>query len=874
MIPGHAHKQTIIAAVTLVFVLATAILPFIIRRNRLSTNMDALLPDDPWISEHLDFLRDSHIGSIAAISLEAGNHADSAKLAEFARRFAEIAGAEPLIDDVFFKVPTDKAAAALGFLCSRAPQILPPTELRELEKTLSPKGVDDLLSEHYKELTRPGALFRQKLAAADPLNLHSDIMRKLRTLAGKSGFRITVRDNGLWSSDGRHLLILARTNAPVSDAGCGEKFIRALNRCLKNADPSPTLKYIIMAGHRHAVDNRRLLKRDIAVTMTVAALGFLALFAFLFRDWRAVFVFVTPFLGMASAIGLTWLFFDSPSAIILGMGATVIGIALDYGIHVFVAARDAAVSALSAAKIASDASGNHQSAILADESGDVGDKKRDALASLLKSAIRETCGNDGVTPGGNTFGNPVDVGVAEVRRPIIFSSLTTLGVFWAFFLSSSPGYHQLAFASTCGIAVSVWISLTCLPILFKTGPISKSAHPKGMSAKIADFLAAPDPETPDDADPPRFRKLLLKWRVTAAIWAAVLALSAISAFHADFQTNIRALDGISDDLRRDEANFKKIWGESSQAAVTVKAPDLETALERQDEIAEIAEKAGIPGFQSLSVVWPSLKTRRRNAAAWDAFWTKRRVDSLKREFREVGARYSFSKQAFAPFFQNIHKHDLSANFAESPGFELFRGKFLDERRGEVRLDAFFDDSPEAVAKMRSLTSGIPGSAVVSPRRFGEYISESILNDARRVAAIAIPLIFLLAWICLRDPRNVLLAMAPVATALLLEFPAHALFGQKLNAVGLVAMIVVTGLAVDYGIFAVSALERKNARFAENAATALTMSMLTTVIGSGALLFASHPALRTVGLVVTVGVAAAWASAIFAVPALSRLVKRS
>ncbi|NOY75465.1 MAG: MMPL family transporter, partial [Kiritimatiellaeota bacterium] len=320
-------------------------------------------------------------------------------------------------------------------------------------------------------------------------------------------------------------------------------------------------------------------------------------------------------------------------------------------------------------------------------------------------------------------------------------------------------------------------------------------------------------------------------------------------------------------LRNDEREFRGIWGESSQAAITVKAPTFEEALESQDQIAEIAWKAGIPGFKSLSSIWPSLRTRRRNAAAWDAFWTDKRIALLKREFRGIGGKYSFSNEAFAPFFDNLRKHDFSASFADSSGFALFRGKFGKIGAKETRLDAFFDDTPANVAKVRRLLASIPNVSVISPKRFGEYISESILNDARIVALFALPLILLLAWICLRDPRNVALAMVPVITAIALEFPAHAIAGLKLNAIGLVAMIVVTGLAVDYGIFAVSAADRGDARFAENAVASLTISMLTTAIGSGALLFASHPALRTVGLVVTVGVIAAWASAIFAVPAL-------
>jgi predicted RND superfamily exporter protein len=552
------------------------------------------------------------------------------------------------------------------------------------------------------------------------------------------------------------------------------------------------------------------------------------------------------------------------------MGATVIGIALDYGIHVFVAASDAGNARPPSSEPETVPPCSTLSAHLkGDEAGGV---SRDSRAATAES---------------------IDAAVAEVARPIIFSALTTLGVFWAFFLSSSPGYHQLAFASTWGVALSVWISLTCLPLLFKTGkPKPRRSNP--FTAKLADIFTrlrgggesstesnAESRTTPHSPPETEFREVrgnAFKRAVTALrrlvvpLWFAILAVSALAALKLDFQTNIRALDGIGEQLRNDEKNFRAIWGESSQAAVSVKAPSFEAALERQDEIAEIAEKAGIPGFQSLSVVWPSLKTRSRNAAAWDAFWTKERIKRLKNDFHKVGAKYSFSENAFAPFFDNLHHHDFSANFADSPGFELFRGKFGRTGGRESRLDAFFNDTPESVAKMRGLTSKIKGASVISPKRFGEYISDAILSDARRVAVFALPLILLLAWICLRNIKEVALAVIPVVTALALEFPAHALSGFELNAIGLVAMIVVTGLAVDYGIFAVSAAKKRDARFAENAVTSLTMSMLSTAIGSGALLFASHPALRTVGLVVTVGVTAAWASAVFAVPAMFHVIR--
>ncbi|MCK5845726.1 MAG: hypothetical protein KAG97_13520, partial [Victivallales bacterium] len=406
-----------IAVGTLLFVIVSTALPFLLRENHLSTNMDALLPADPWIAAHLDFLRNSRIGSTAAVSLEAKPGADPAKLPLFAERFAKLTSREPLVGKVFHRIPPRKATNALAFLCLRMPQILSPTNLNELEKSSATNRIGALMRALYKEMTRPGALFRQKLAASDPLSLHQKIIAKLRFLAGNSGFRFHPREDGLWSDDGRHLLVLVRTEAPISDAGRGESFVEALKRLLEASKPSSKFNYIIMAGHRHAVDNRRLLQRDITVTMTVAAIGFILLFSFLFRDWRAVFVFIVPFLGMGSAIGLTWLFFDTPSAIILGMGATVIGIALDYGIHVFVAAKAAGTAPRNASTQPGDCV---------------------APSPQNEKNVRNTSEECGAVP--SNLSQSVDKAVSEVIHPIVFSALTTLGVFWAFFLSSSPGY--------------------------------------------------------------------------------------------------------------------------------------------------------------------------------------------------------------------------------------------------------------------------------------------------------------------------------------------------------------------------------------------------------------------------------------------------
>lgn len=770
-------------------VLSSAILPFILKENKLSSDITVLLPNDPWISSHFDFLRNSQIGSISAISIESENVENAAKIAEMAEKFSNLIKDKPEVKEVFFRIPPEKLTESASFLLPRAPQILTNDDLNELKQIIKPDQVEILVKKHYDNLLRPGGIFQQKLVSSDPLNLYTLILRKIENIGKDSGFKFILKDNGLWSKDGKSYLVLVYTNIPVTDSVEGEKYIEMLKRNLDRSISSPEYSYTIISGHRHAIENQRILKRDITVTLIIAAIGFFLLFAILFKDWKAVFVFIIPIIGMLCAVGLTWLFFQNPSVIILGLGATVIGIALDYGIHVFV---------------------------------------------CIKRSAEEK--------------------ITKIIRPLIFSALTTLGVFWAFFFSETPGYHQLAFASTCGIGISLILSIAILPFFLGS---KRKINRKTTLIKL-------------NMDFPSFRNISpLK---TISIWLILVILSIIAVFFIGFDSDIRNMDGSEAVIKKDKDKFSDIWGQNSQGAVLVTAGNIDSALEQHDIIAKFAKTKKIESYQSLSYIWPSLHTRKQNFKNWNNFWDKNRVDYLKNELREKGEKYGFSESAFDPFFANIHKQDLHDDFTKNKGFSLFGRKFVNRNNGMVTLMAFFNDNKKTVKQLKTFVTKIEDAVVISPRYFGDYISRKILNDAYQIAIIAIFLVLLMAWICLKNPSDTFKALIPVVSATLSVFPIYAIAGWKMNAVALVAMIVVTGLSIDYGIFVVSALKSEDSELCKNAFTALTISMISTIIGSGALLFAVHPALNTVGKVITTGVISGYLSAIFVVPAIVKLYK--
>ena len=80
-------------------------------------------------------------------------------------------------------------------------------------------------------------------------------------------------------------------------------------------------------------------------------------------------------------------------------------------------------------------------------------------------------------------------------------------------------------------------------------------------------------------------------------------------------------------------------------------------------------------------------------------------------------------------------------------------------------------------------------------------------------------------------------------------------------------MVIVGIVSDYGMFVVYYCRYK---FQTGTYMAVTLAAVTTLIGSGVLLFARHPILFSVGVTMTIGVLSGYLSSLFIIPPLYRL----
>lgn len=433
----------------------------------------------------------------------------------------------------------------------------------------------------------------------------------------------------------------------------------------------------------------------------------------------------------------------------------------------------------------------------------------------------------------------------DTIKPVIIASLSTMGVFVSFFVSSVYGYKELAIFSILSIVVCVILSIFFVPHFWRTkGTLKKFNIPSDLS--------------------------LPKSKLVLGVWAILFVLSMACLVNSNFTkaTDITKFDGSEQSIFDSEARFHNIWGGKKRPGVIVTpGVDIERAWQDYERISQKLAPQ-MTGFNSLALLLPSQKKQNENLKTWKEFWTIERRSRVKDRFLNATTPYGFQPGFFDPFFALLESAHLETRPRVPDGLKMFEPNFI-TRADTVRLLSFFDDTQENTRIVASVLKDYPESYIVSRRELSSLIGEKLILDLKNISLFAGCWIIGLIIFFIRKPKQIFLALLPVASSIPFVFLVLTVFSMDVTAIILITLIIILGLSLDYGVFISSADSVKRR---DSVIIAASFSMITTVMGAGALLFASHPVMFSIGVTLVSGVTAAYLSAVFCIPAFQKVFK--
>jgi uncharacterized protein len=481
----------------------------------------------------------------------------------------------------------------------------------------------------------------------------------------------------------------------------------------------------------------------------------------------------------------------------------------------------------------------------------------------------------------------------DVGSSLVLCAVTTAAGFYAFIPTTFSGVSELGLIAGTGVFFGLFASVTLLPALVAWWDVPRAA------ARAPTWL-----------DPRIFAPLSRRPRLVLGLTAVVLAAAFAVLPSVTFDSNpIHLRDPSSESVSTllelaagGEAPILNLVGVAPNRATAlqwaaqlrdlpqvraVTTADSLVPAEQPEKIALLADLALLlgPGFAdveaarsdpasllgalgALEAVRAGGAEARRLRAAAASLLDK--LASGNESYRSAAlARLDDALTAgLADELATLEAALSAEEFARDDLPVELKGRWVAEDGRELVEIAPADDvsDNEAARRFIAAVHGVVPTATGLPVVYQEA-SATVVAAFERALAYAFILVAAIIFIVLRDWRDTLLVLVPIALASLLTAALTVVIGMPFNYANIIALPLLVGMGVDNGIHVVHRMRGGDAGrlFDTSTMRAVLASALTTVASFGNLAFSSHVGTASMGILLALGLVASMAATLIVLP---------
>jgi predicted exporter len=366
--------------------------------------------------------------AILSLSFAGAPAGHEAKLTEAASRFAHEIEGLPGVEAVISGLESDSFEALHAVYFPRRHYLVSAYPERDVPALFTPEALEASASELRVGLAGPRAPMIAPVAAADPMSLFARTTARVRGDASE----LVPRSGALVTRDGTHAIVFVEGRFSPLDSDRERPLQRGITQAFETIAAEVDAPLVLeQAGiGRIALATEATVRRDLQRTGTLSLLGVSGLFLLLFRSPRGLLLALLPALaGFATACALCILFIGRVHGATLAFGASLVGVAVDYSIHLI----------------------NHH--------------------SLLPA------------PGGTA------AVLRRLRPSLMLGAGTTIAGYAGFALTSFPGIREMGLFTIAGIAMALLVTLYGLPVFLRSDE-SPSVLQRQVAATLGTWVAA------------------------------------------------------------------------------------------------------------------------------------------------------------------------------------------------------------------------------------------------------------------------------------------------------------------------------------------------------------------------------------------------
>jgi predicted RND superfamily exporter protein len=267
-----------------------------------------------------------------------------------------------------------------------------------------------------------------------------------------------------------------------------------------------------------------------------------------------------------------------------------------------------------------------------------------------------------------------------------------------------------------------------------------------------------------------------------------------------------------------------------------------------------------PDPESLEEATALLGTIRALMEDDDTEQTQKNLDVFQKRFvADFGDKLDFLRRSLSP--KTLTIDDIPTTIRD--GFVSKSGRYLVQM---FARDDIWEPEPRRtfIRDLRQVDPDVTGGVVIA-----HEITEVMKAGYLRAAVWSFVVIFVLVLADFRRIRETLLAMLPLGIGAAWTLGVMALFDINFNLANLFSVPIIIGMGVDNGVNMLYRFREEGPGqplLSTAVGKSVTLCSLTTIAGFGALMFARHQGIASLGLLLTAGVTAIFIATVVVLPA--------
>ncbi|BDU51612.1 efflux RND transporter permease subunit [Haliovirga abyssi] len=827
--------------VIFIFILATVISLYLTSKLEVRMQMMDLLPkNEKLVQIYNKALKNFTSTDNIAVGVE-GNEKD---IENYIRDIAPNLKKIKNIKKVEYELNSD-------FLKSNSLLLVKQNDLENMQDMLTASNLQDFIAginnnfeESYINSGDSQKMSKDKTQMLSFLNTIQDFAAAMKNGDVKTNFakQFLIGKKYTISPDRKMGIFLIKSAVNSTDIMGMVNLVNSAEKYLKDNAKKYNVKVSLTGTQVISRDEMVVSNRDMTISTTVSIILMIIIFLAAFRYIRYSLLVIVPLsIGIILAMGFTYIVFGHLNIMTAMMGAILIGLGIDYSIHII--------------------------SIFLEEKDD-GKSTKEAVKAIFKKGM----------------------------KGIIAGSITTAFGFYVFSISSFPGFREFGVVLGSGIVFTLITAVFLLPtLLLKMGDkkvkliktdlrvfdrLEKIVihRPKRVLAVVLVILVILGMNIPKVS----FEKNMMNIEAKG-LESIALNKKIIDKFGFTSDNSIAISKNLKEArIIKEKADNMSTVGQIDSIAFYI--PDKKLQLKRMKKIAEIKKILMGKKIDKLNIVTLKDELYRLNDnlieisdLAYMGGETKlvNKCDEITKsniliDFADNLAKYKGNLQKFQNKFiaewKNIIENMNDKNIITIKNLpEDIRENYIG-KNGEIMTTLYpkgdiwnSDFQKGHIAELKTLGKNVSGTALVYLK-----VIDISGSEGKRILLLSVFVIYFIILIDFRSIKYATMAILPMILTIFSMMGIMGMVGVKFNVVNIIALPLIIGIGVDDGIHIINRYRIENNLYIALKSTgkAILLTTITTAAAFGTLMLAKYRGFITFGLLLTLGVVLAYFFTIF------------